>query len=101
MKKVLATVANWFIGYHLTEMLVAKRYFFKALVQYNLFNNWHWNENVNYKNNSEILSENVRDMYYNTTAQIWVKKKFLITARVFFRECLKHNTHICLSTKHI
>ena len=55
MKKVLATVDNWFIGYYLTEMHVAKRYFFKGLVQYNLFNNWHWNENVNYKTAKAFL----------------------------------------------
>lgn len=61
MKKVLITGADGFIGSHLTEMLVAKGYNVKALSQYNSFNNWGWLEIINYKDNIEILSGDIRD----------------------------------------
>lgn len=64
MKKVLVTGSDGFIGSHLTEMLVAKGYYVKALVQYNSFNNWGWLENVNCKNDIEILSGDIRDFNY-------------------------------------
>jgi len=61
MKKILITGADGFIGSHLTEMLVAKGYNVKALSQYNSFNNWGWLEIINYKNNIEIVSGDIRD----------------------------------------
>ena len=64
MKKVLVTGADGFIGSHLTEMLVAKGYSVKALAKYNSFNNWGWLENVNCKNDIEILTGDVRDFHY-------------------------------------
>ena len=63
MKKVLVTGADGFIGSHLTEMLVKKGYYVKALNQYNSFNNWGWLENVSCKNDIEILSGDIRDPY--------------------------------------
>ena len=64
MKKVLVTGADGFIGSHLTEMLVSKGYYVKALSQYNSFNNWGWLENVSCKNDIEILSGDIRDPHY-------------------------------------
>ena len=64
MKKVLITGADGFIGSHLTEMLVAQEYKVKALSQYNSFNNWGWLENINCKNDVEILSGDIRDFNY-------------------------------------
>jgi len=64
MKKALITGADGFIGSHLTEMLVAQGYKVKALSQYNSFNNWGWLENVNCKNDIEILSGDIRDFNY-------------------------------------
>ena len=64
MKKVLITGADGFIGSHLTEMLVAQGYKVKALSQYNSFNNWGWLENINCKNDIEILSGDIRDLSY-------------------------------------
>ena len=64
MKNVLITGADGFIGSHLTEMLVAKGYNVKALSQYNSFNNWGWLEYINYKNNIEIFSGDIRDFNF-------------------------------------
>jgi NAD dependent epimerase/dehydratase len=63
-KIALITGADGFIGSHLTEILVRKGYIVKALTQYNSFNNWGWIEDVNCKNNIEILSGDIRDPYY-------------------------------------
>jgi NAD dependent epimerase/dehydratase len=67
MKKVLITGADGFIGSHLTEMLVVKGYQVKALSQYNSFNNWGWLENINCKNEIEVLSGDIRDPNYCNT----------------------------------
>ena len=64
MKNILITGADGFIGSHLTEMLVAQEYQVKALSQYNSFNNWGWLENINCKNDIEILSGDIRDFNY-------------------------------------
>lgn len=64
MKKVLVTGADGFIGSHLTEMLVAKGYEVKALSQYNSFNNWGWLEDVNCKEQIEVLTGDIRDPHY-------------------------------------
>ena len=64
MKKVLVTGADGFIGSHLTEMLVAKNYQVKALSQYNSFNHWGWLEDVQCKNDIEILTGDIRDVHY-------------------------------------
>ena len=67
MKKILVTGADGFIGSHLTEILYAKGYKVKALAQYNSFNNWGWLEQVNCKNDIEILSGDIRDPNYCKT----------------------------------
>ena len=67
MKKILITGADGFIGSHLTEILSAKGYKVKALSQYNSFNNWGWLEQVNCKNDVEILSGDIRDSNYCKT----------------------------------
>ena len=38
MKKILVTGSEGFIGSHLVETLLKKKYIVKALVQYNSFN---------------------------------------------------------------
>jgi NAD dependent epimerase/dehydratase len=64
MKKTLITGADGFIGSHLTEMLVAKGCQVKALSQYNSFNNWGWLEDINCKDQIEVLTGDVRDPHY-------------------------------------
>ena len=61
---ILVTGADGFIGSHLSEMLAKKGYSVKALAQYNSFNNWGWLEDVECKNNIEILTGDIRDSYF-------------------------------------
>ena len=63
-KKVLITGADGFIGSHLTERLAKEGAIVKALSQYNSFNNWGWLEDVDCKNDIEVLSGDVRDSNY-------------------------------------
>ena len=65
MSVVLITGADGFIGSHLTENLVTKGYQVKALSQYNSFNNWGWLEDVNCKDQIEILTGDIRDPHYS------------------------------------
>lgn len=60
----LVTGADGFIGSHLTELLVAKGYQVKALSQYNSFNNWGWLEDINCKEQVEVLTGDIRDPHY-------------------------------------
>jgi NAD dependent epimerase/dehydratase len=62
--RVLVTGADGFIGSHLTEMLSAKGYRVKALSQYNSFNDWGWLEDVNCKDDIEVLNGDIRDPHY-------------------------------------
>jgi len=64
MKRVLITGADGFIGSHLTEMLVANGYQVRALSQYNSFNSWGWLEDINCKDQVEVLTGDVRDPHY-------------------------------------
>jgi len=64
MKKILVTGADGFIGSHLTEKLVEKGFEVKALAQYNSLNNWGWLEDVNCKNQIDIISGDIRDAYF-------------------------------------
>jgi NAD dependent epimerase/dehydratase len=82
MKKVLVTGADGFIGSHLTEMLVEKGYEVKALSQYNSFNNWGWLEYVNYKNDIEILTGDIRDPHYCKTISKDVEIIFHLAALI-------------------
>ena len=64
MNRVLVTGADGFIGSHLVEMLAIKGYQVKALSQYNSFNNWGWLEDINCKDQIEILSGDIRDPHF-------------------------------------
>jgi len=64
LKKILVTGADGFVGSHLTEMLVNKGYQVKALSQYNSFNNWGWLEDINCKDDIEVVAGDIRDPYY-------------------------------------
>jgi NAD dependent epimerase/dehydratase len=63
-KTVLVTGGDGFIGSHLTELLVTEGYKVKALSQYNSFNNWGWLEDVDCRNEIEVLSGDIRDPHY-------------------------------------
>ena len=64
MSSVLVTGADGFIGSHLTELLVREGYKVKALSQYNSFNHWGWLEDVECREQIEILNGDVRDPHY-------------------------------------
>ncbi|SHF81001.1 NAD dependent epimerase/dehydratase, LLPSF_EDH_00030 family [Modicisalibacter ilicicola DSM 19980] len=61
---ILVTGADGFIGSHLTELLVREGCRVKALSQYNSFNYWGWLEDVDCRDQIEILSGDVRDPHY-------------------------------------
>jgi len=64
MKRALVTGGDGFIGSHLVEMLVSKGYQVKALAQYNSFNSWGWLEDINCKEEVEVLAGDIRDPHY-------------------------------------
>ena len=61
--KILVTGAEGFIGSHLVELLLKKKFKVKALVLYNSFNSWGWLENINFefKNNLEVVLGDIKD----------------------------------------
>ncbi len=61
MKNILITGADGFIGSHLTEKLVNQGKNITSLVYYNSFNHWGWLENVNCKNDINVISGDIRD----------------------------------------
>jgi len=61
---VLITGADGFIGSHLVEILCREGHKVKALAQYNSFNNWGWLEDVNCKDEIEILTGDIRDPFF-------------------------------------
>lgn len=63
-KKVLVTGADGFLGSHLTEMLVCHNADVKALSLYNSFNHWGWLEDVNCRNNIEVVTGDIRDSHF-------------------------------------
>lgn len=63
-KTVLITGADGFIGSHLIELLVREGYVVKALSQYNSFNHWGWLEDVDCRDQIEVLNGDVRDPHY-------------------------------------
>ena len=63
-KTVLVTGADGFIGSHLTELLVREGYKVKALSQYNSFNYWGWLEDIECRDQIEVLNGDVRDPHY-------------------------------------
>ena len=60
-RNILITGADGFIGSHLTELMLHKGYNVTALSMYNSFNNWGWLEEIEYKNEIEIISGDIRD----------------------------------------
>jgi len=63
-KKVLVTGADGFIGSHLVELLFAEGFSVKALAQYNSFNHWGWLEDINCKEDIQIVTGDIRDPYF-------------------------------------
>jgi len=63
-KKVFITGADGFIGSHLTEMLVKRGVEVKVLSCYNSFNYWGWLEDLDFLNDIEVLTGDVRDPHY-------------------------------------
>jgi len=61
MKKLLITGAGGFIGSHLAELLIEKGYELRALVRYNSKNDWGWLENIDLRNQIEVVTGDVRD----------------------------------------
>ena len=61
--KILVTGSGGFIGSHLTEELIKKRYQVKAFVHYNSFNNWGWLDTLHedIMENAEIFQGDIRD----------------------------------------
>ncbi len=62
-KNVLITGADGFIGSHLTEELLKKNFYVKALSYYNSFNNWGWLEEIEHPN-LEVVCGDVRDPHF-------------------------------------
>lgn len=63
-KNILITGADGFIGSHLTEVLAKECANIKALAQYNSFNNWGWLEDVECKDDIEVLCGDIRDTHF-------------------------------------
>jgi NAD dependent epimerase/dehydratase len=61
--KCLVTGADGFIGSHLTEALLERGYYVRALAQYNSFNYWGWLEDIPSNRNLEIVTGDVRDPF--------------------------------------
>jgi len=62
--KILVTGADGFIGSHLTELLLEKGYYVKALSHYNSFNNWGWLEEIFKTSKLEIVVGDIRDPHF-------------------------------------
>jgi NAD dependent epimerase/dehydratase len=63
-KRILITGADGFIGSHLTEMLTPLAGKVKGLSCYNSFNNWGWLEDLECKDDIEIISGDIRDPHF-------------------------------------
>lgn len=61
--RVLVTGADGFIGSHLTELLLEKKYQVRALSYYNSFNFWGWLEGIE-DENLEVVSGDIRDPHF-------------------------------------
>lgn len=64
MKRILVTGADGFIGSHLTEALLKKGHYVKALSQYNSFNYWGWLEDIEQSDRLEVVSGDIRDPHF-------------------------------------
>ena len=63
MNRILVTGADGFIGSHLTEILLMKGYYVRALSYYNSFNNWGWLDDIKHLN-LEVITGDIRDPYF-------------------------------------
>ena len=64
MQNALVTGAEGFIGSHLTELLLKKKFVVTALVQYNSFNNFGWLEAIKDHKDLNIVLGDVRDQNF-------------------------------------
>lgn len=62
--RLLVTGADGFIGSHLVEALVAQGHRVTALAQYNAFNNWGWLEDINCKDQIQVITGDIRDPHF-------------------------------------
>ena len=60
-KNILVTGADGFIGSHLTELLVQQGHDVTALSIYNSLNDWGWLEDVECKDDIDVISGDIRD----------------------------------------
>lgn len=60
-KNILITGADGFIGSHLTELLVQQGHDVTALSIYNSLNDWGWLEDVECKDDIDVISGDIRD----------------------------------------
>lgn len=67
-KNILVTGADGFIGSHLVEVLVKNCARVRALSYYNSSNDWGWIEDINCKDDIEIITGDIRD--YNCCQKI-------------------------------
>lgn len=63
----LVTGADGFIGSHLTELLVARGYRVRALVQYNSWGHWGWLDEAACKARIEVVLGDIRDAAFCRT----------------------------------
>ncbi|MEJ2196485.1 MAG: NAD-dependent 4,6-dehydratase LegB [Ignavibacteriaceae bacterium] len=61
MSKILITGAGGFIGSHLVEFLVKEGFGVKAFVRYNSKNYWGWLEDLEIRDEIEIITGDIRD----------------------------------------
>jgi NAD dependent epimerase/dehydratase len=64
MQSILVTGADGFIGSHLTELLLERGFYVRALAQYNSNNYFGWLEEIPDNPNLEILTGDIRDPNY-------------------------------------
>jgi nucleoside-diphosphate-sugar epimerase len=81
-ESVLVTGADGFIGSHLTELLIQEGYQVKALAQYNSFNYWGWVEDIESRDQIEVLTGDVRDPHYCDQITIDVDIVFHLAALI-------------------
>jgi NAD dependent epimerase/dehydratase len=62
-KRVLVTGADGFIGSHLVELLVSHKAHVRALAWYNAQNNWGWLDDINCREDIEVVTGDIRDSH--------------------------------------
>ena len=109
-KKVLVTGAEGFIGSHLVEKLLSKKYNVKALVFYNSYSDIGWLKNINKRKNLKIIFGDLTsfDMIKNITkncdkifhlgAQISIPYSY-VTPEAFLNNNVKGTLNILEASK--